>query len=55
MNVWVIFLVIAAMIGVAWAYTRVPAPWNYVIAGVVAVVCIIVLLNLAGIGTGLHT
>lgn len=44
-----IFIVICAMIGVGWAYPRLPSPWNWVLVGVVALVCVVVLLAMGGV------
>jgi hypothetical protein len=54
MDLTTILVLIAAAIGIGWAYPRVPAPWNYVLAGLVAIVCLILLLNLAGVNTGIN-
>jgi hypothetical protein len=53
MSIATLIILIAAAIGIGWAYPRIPAPWNYVLAAIVALVCVLILLNYAGVNTGL--
>lgn len=53
MNITTILIIVAAAVGIGWAYPRLPSPWNFVLVGLVAIVCIIVLLNMGGINTGI--
>lgn len=48
-NLMTVFIVVCAMIGVAWAYPRLPSPWNWVLVGLVALACVIVLLSMGGV------
>lgn len=54
MSLTTIVIAVLAVAGIIWAYPKTPPPWNYVVVAVVLVVCIWVLLNLAGIPIGLH-
>lgn len=54
MNLTTILIIVAAAIGIGWAYPRLPSPWNFVLVGLVAIVCVIVLLNLGGVDTGIR-
>ena len=54
MSIITIIAAVLAIIGIAWCYPRLPSPWNFVLVGLVAIACIIVLLNLGGVNTGLH-
>jgi hypothetical protein len=51
MNITTIIIAVLAVVGVAWAYPRLPSPWNFVLVGLVAIVCVVVLLNLGGVTT----
>ena len=53
MNLTTILILVAAAIGIGWAYPRLPSPWNFVLVGLVAIVCILILLNYAGVNTGI--
>ena len=48
MSITTIVIAILAVAGIVWAYPKTPYPWNYVIVGVVVVICLWALLNLAG-------
>ena len=54
MNIWTIILICVAIGGIWWAYPKLPWPANLILVIVVAFASIIVLLQLAGIETGLH-
>lgn len=54
MSIMTILLLVAAAIGVGWCYPRLPSPWNFVLVGLVAIVCIVILLNVGGIDTGIR-
>ena len=50
MNLWTLIIVVLAVCGVVWAYPKLPAPGGIVLVIVVAIACVLVLLNLAGVG-----
>lgn len=54
MSIMTIILLILAVCGIVWAYPRLPAPWNLVLVGLVAIACVLVLLNLSGVNLGIH-
>jgi uncharacterized membrane protein len=54
MSITTIIILVAAAIGIGWAYPRLPSPWNFVLVGLVAIVCIIILLNFSGVHTGIN-
>lgn len=53
MSIVTIIILVLAVSGIVWAYPRLPSPWNLVLVAVVAVVCVVILLNLAGVNTGI--
>ena len=53
MNITTIIILVAAAIGIGWAYPRLPSPWNFVLVGLVAIACIFILLNFSGVNTGI--
>lgn len=54
MSIVTLIIIVLAIVGIVWAYPRLPWPGNLILVIVVAVACVIVLLNAAGIQTGLH-
>lgn len=54
MSIMTIVIIVAAAIGIGWAYPRLPSPWNLVLVGLVALVCVLILLNVAGVNTGVQ-
>ena len=53
MSIWTIVIAILAICGVVWAYPRLPAPGGIILVVIVAIVCLLILLNLSGVSTGL--
>lgn len=53
MNLWTIILIVLAVCGIVWAYPRLPAPGGIILVIIVAIACVLVLLNLAGVSTGI--
>lgn len=54
MSIWTIILACLAVAGIWWGYPKLPWPANMILVIVVVFVCLMILLNLAGIQTGLH-
>lgn len=54
MSIMTIIIMVAAAIGIGWAYPRLPSPWNLVLVGLVAIVCVVILLNLGGVNTNIR-
>ena len=54
MSIITIIIAILAVCGIVWAYPRLPAPGGLILVVIVAIACVIVLLNLGGVNTGLH-
>ncbi len=52
MNITTLIIAILAVCGLVWCYPRLPSPFNLVLVAIVAVACVLVLLNFSG--TGLH-
>lgn len=48
-----IIIVICAIVGLVWAYPRLPYPGNLILVVIVALICLFILLNVAGVETGL--
>lgn len=44
-----IAIAILAVAGIVWAYPKLPYPWNYALVGAVVLLCVYVLLVLAGV------
>lgn len=44
-----LILVCLVIVGIAWAYPRLPAPGNLILVIIVAIICVAFLLKLAGI------
>ncbi len=53
MNITTLLIIILAVVGIVWAYPRMPSPWNFVLVIIVAIVCVMAILNLSGVGTGI--
>ena len=54
MSILTIIIAILAICGIVWCYPRLPAPGGLILVVVVAIACVIVLLQLAGVSTGLR-
>lgn len=54
MSILTIILVVLAVIGIGWCYPRLPSPANFILVIIVAVACVIILLQLGGVNTGLR-
>lgn len=54
MNITTIIIAVLAVCGIVWAYPRLPAPGGIILVVIVAIACVIILLNLGGVSTGLH-
>lgn len=54
MSIVGIIMVVLAVAGIIWAYPKLPFPWNYVVLAVVVVICLVVLLNAAGVPIALR-
>ncbi len=54
MSIGTIIVAVLAVCGIVWAYPRLPAPGGIILVVVVAIACVIILLQLGGINTGLH-
>lgn len=54
MSIMTIIIAVLAVCGIVWAYPRLPAPGGIILVVIVAIACVIILLNLGGISTGLH-
>jgi len=54
MDLTTLVVAILAVAGIIWGYPKLPYPWNLVIVAVVVIVCVWILLNLAGIPVRLH-
>jgi len=54
MSIITIVIAVLAVFGIIWAYPRLPAPGQLILVIIVAIACVVVLLNLAGVNTGLH-
>lgn len=50
-NIMQIIIIVALMVGVGWAYPRLPSPWNWVLVGIVAIVCVVGLLMMFNMGS----
>lgn len=44
-----IILLIAVAVGIVWVYPKLPAPWNLIFVGVVAIILLVALANLTGV------
>lgn len=49
MDLTTIFIVVAAIVGLWWVFPRLPRIAQIVVAVVVAIACVLVLLNFAGV------
>lgn len=54
MNISTIIIAVLAVCGIVWAYPRLPVPGGIILVVIVAIACVIILLNLGGVSTGLH-
>ncbi len=54
MSIVTIIVVVLAVCGIVWVYPKLPQPWGIVLAVIVAIICLAVLLNLAGMPLGVH-
>ena len=54
MSIMTIIIAVLAIFGIVWAYPRLPAPGQLILVIIVAIACVVVLLNLGGVNTGLH-
>ena len=54
MSIVTLIIIALAIIGIVWAYPRLPWPGNLILVIVVAVACVIVLMKAAGIDTGIQ-
>ena len=49
MNITTLIILVLAVCGIVWCYPRLPAPGGIILVIIVAVACVAVLLNLAGV------
>lgn len=54
MSIITLIIIVLAICGIVWAYPRLPWPGGLILVIIVAVASVLVLLNAAGISTGLH-
>lgn len=54
MSIMTIIIAVLAVCGIVWAYPRLPAPGGIILVVIVAIACVIILLQLGGVNTGLH-
>lgn len=54
MSIMTIIIGVVAICGLVWAYPRLPAPGGLILVIIVAIACLIILLQLGGVNTGLH-
>lgn len=54
MSILTIVLIVVAIWGIYWAAPQLPRPGPLIVAVIVIIVCIGILLNIAGYNTGLH-
>lgn len=54
MSIMTIIIGVCAICGIVWAYPKLPPPGGLILVIIVAIACVIILLNLAGVNTGLH-
>lgn len=54
MSIMTIIIAVIAICGLVWAYPRLPAPGGLILVIIVAIACLIILLQLGGVNTGLH-
>ena len=54
MSIMTIIIAVLAICGIIWAYPRLPWPGGIILVIIVAIACVLVLLNIAGVNTGLH-
>lgn len=54
MSIWTIIVVVLAACGLVWVYPKLPQPGQIILAVVVAIACLIVLLNAFGVPIGLR-
>lgn len=54
MSIWKIIIACLAVGGIYWGYPKLPYPANIILVIIVVFVCLIILLDIAGIQTGLH-
>jgi len=54
MSILTIIITCVAIAGIIWVYPKLPYPANLILVTIVAIACVIVLLNLAGVNTGIH-
>lgn len=54
MSIWTIIVAAIAIGGLIWFFPKMPGIAQIVVAIIVVIVCLMVLLNLAGVPTGIH-
>jgi len=54
MSITTIIIAVLAVCGIVWAYPKLPYPGGLILVIVVAIACVIILLQLGGVSTGLH-
>jgi hypothetical protein len=53
MNLWTIIVIVVAICGLVWVFPKLPSIAQIILAIVVAIACLIVLLNAFGVPVGL--
>ncbi len=53
MSIWTIIVIVVAICGIVWVYPKLPTIGQIILAIVIAIACLIVLLNAFGVPIGL--